>query len=85
VAGSARFTTGDLIERWWNNYRGAGHELHGGSSSDTGDRVVDFKLKNLRPATIDGSLGDHALVARMRAPTVRHHQAERDPADPRAC
>jgi hypothetical protein len=124
ASASAVRTTGDLIERWWNNYSGAGHELHGGKWSYTGDRVVHFKLKNVRlnrnlavtgrvtwarygesvvasldirrvrpnghvvsdspvnghleahwdsrtlgaRASIEGSLGGHAVVARMRAP-----------------
>jgi pimeloyl-ACP methyl ester carboxylesterase len=123
AAGAVR-TTGDLIDRWWNNYSGVGHGLHGGKWSYTGDKVTHFKLKKLRlyrnlavsghvtwdryghsvvasldirrvrpnghvvsgspvnghleahwdsrtfgaRALIAGSLGGHAVVARMRAP-----------------
>jgi hypothetical protein len=47
AAGAVR-TTGDLIDRWWNNYSGAGHGLHGGKWSYTGDKVTHFRLKKVR-------------------------------------
>jgi hypothetical protein len=37
-----------MLDRWWNNYSGAGHGLHGGKWSYTGDRVVHFRLKKVR-------------------------------------
>ena len=48
ASASAVRTVADLIGRWWNNYSGAGHGLHGGKWSYTGDRVTHFKLKKVR-------------------------------------
>jgi pimeloyl-ACP methyl ester carboxylesterase len=124
ASASAVRTAGDLLDRWFDNYSGTGHGLHGGNWSYTGDSVVHFTLhkvrlnrnlavsghvtwaryrhtvvatvdiRRVRPnghvvagasingqlvarwdsrtlgarAVIDGRLGGHALVARMRAP-----------------
>jgi hypothetical protein len=46
-AGAVR-TTGDLIDRWWNNWSGIGHGLHGGKWWYTGDKVARFRLKKMR-------------------------------------
>ena len=48
AAASAVRTAADLLDRWFDNYSGSGHGLHGGTWSYTGDRVVHFRVKNVR-------------------------------------
>lgn len=41
-------TAADLLDRWWNNYSGRGVGLRGGRWTYSGDRVVRFRLHDVR-------------------------------------
>jgi pimeloyl-ACP methyl ester carboxylesterase len=51
VARAAALTVADLQDRWWNNYSGHGMGLRGGTWRYTGDRIVRFRLSQVRLAT----------------------------------
>ena len=48
ASASAVRTAADLLDRWFDNYSGSGHGLHGGTWSYTGNKVVHFRMKNVR-------------------------------------
>jgi hypothetical protein len=48
ASASAVRTAADLLDRWWNNYSGTGHGLHGGTWSYSGDTVVHFTVHKVR-------------------------------------
>jgi len=48
VARAAALTAADLPDRWWNNYSGHGVGLRGGTWRYAGDRVVRFRLSDVR-------------------------------------
>jgi pimeloyl-ACP methyl ester carboxylesterase len=50
AAATAALTAADLLDRWWNNYDGAGVGLYGGRWSYSGDRVTTFTLHGVRLA-----------------------------------
>jgi pimeloyl-ACP methyl ester carboxylesterase len=50
AAATAALTVADLLDRWWNNYDGAGVGLYGGRWSYAGDRVTTFSLHGVRLA-----------------------------------
>jgi hypothetical protein len=45
---AAALTVEDVVDRWWNNYSGAGVGLRGGTFSYSGSDVVTLRLKGYR-------------------------------------
>jgi pimeloyl-ACP methyl ester carboxylesterase len=80
-AGAVR-TVSDVLDRWWNNYSGAGHGLRGGTWSATGDRVVHLRLRNLR-LTRDLAVSGTVTWARYRSTVVAQLDISRTRADGR--
>jgi pimeloyl-ACP methyl ester carboxylesterase len=48
ASSAAAGTVADLLDRWWNNYSQRGVGLRGGSWTYRGDRVVTFRLRDVR-------------------------------------
>jgi pimeloyl-ACP methyl ester carboxylesterase len=69
ASASAVRTAADLLDRWFDNYSGSGHGLHGGTWSYTGDKVVHFRVRNLR-LTRDLAVSGHVTWARYRHTVV---------------
>jgi pimeloyl-ACP methyl ester carboxylesterase len=65
AAASAVRTAADLLDRWFDNYSGTGHGLHGGTWSYTGDKVVQFRATNLRLSR-NLAVSGHVTWARYR-------------------